>query len=410
MLRPYIVIRSHVARPPEEPGNGGRKWRKMSLTDTDGTTGVREAIRTLHPGYFALVMATGIVSIGMRNHGVYSLSVALLWLGFGAYVVLIVVTAVRVVAFRSEVVADLRDPRRAFGSFTFVAAADVLGTRLAVDTHFRVASVLLLVASLAWLVLGYVVPWTACLRTTHRPVLQHANGTWFTWVVASESVAVLAAALEPELQTGRRELALLAVFSWSVGVFLYAGAGIFVGARMLLYGLQPEDLTPPYWVSMGATAITVVAGARIVEMAEAPMVTATRGLIAGASVVFWAFGTWLIPPLVAAGIWKHVVHRIPLRYEATMWNVVFPLGMYGVGADYLGKADHLPIVEYIGADESWVALAAWAITFVAMLHHLATTLGGSATRRTAQEAPRSSYPDSSASTPPAAADPSSASR
>jgi tellurite resistance protein TehA-like permease len=78
---------------------------------------------------------------------------------------------------------------------------------------------------------------------------------------------------------------------------------------------------------MGATTITVVAGARIVEMAEAPMVDTTRGLIAGLSVVFWAFGTWLIPPLVAAGIWKHLVHRVPLRYEAPLWSVVFPVGM-----------------------------------------------------------------------------------
>lgn len=347
----------------------------MSLTDADGATGIREAVRTLNPGYFALVMATGIVSIAMHNHHAYAFSVMLLWLAVVAFVILVAATAVRIAAFRSDFTADLRDPRRAFGSFTFVAAVDVLGTRLAIDTHYRLASVLLIVGWLAWLVLGYVVPWAAVVRTTHRPVLQHANGSWFIWVVASESVAVLAAALEPELETGRRELALLAVFSWSVGVFLYAAAGIFVGARILLYGLRPEDLTPPYWVSMGATAITVVAGARIVGMASAPMVDATRGLIAGTSVVFWAFGTWLIPPLIAAGVWKHVVHRIPLRYEGPLWSVVFPLGMYGVAGDYLGKADQLPIVEYIGADESWVGLAAWAITFAAMVHHLITTVG-----------------------------------
>jgi hypothetical protein len=75
---------------------------------------------------------------------------------------------------------------------------------------------------LGWLILGYVVPWTAALGHRHRPVLQDANGTWFIWVVATQSVAVLAAVLQPELESGRRELALVAVFSWSVGVFLYA--------------------------------------------------------------------------------------------------------------------------------------------------------------------------------------------
>jgi tellurite resistance protein TehA-like permease len=362
----------------------------VSLTETetdhsaDRTTGVGEAVRTLNPGYFALVMATGIVSVAMYNHHIHALSVALLWLGCAAFVVLVALNVARIIVFRADFAADLKDPRRAFGSFTFVAAADVLGARLAGDAHYRVAFALLVIGWLAWLMLGYVVPWASVLRTTHRPVLAHANGTWFIWVVASESVAVLAAAVEPEFETGRRELALLAVFSWSVGVFLYAAAGVFVAARMLLYGLRPEDLTPPYWVSMGATAITVLAGARIVEMVSAPWVDATRGLIAGASAVFWAFGTWLIPPLIAAGIWKHVVHRIPLRYEGPLWSVVFPLGMYGVCGQYLGEADHLPSVEMIGASESWFALAAWIVTFVAMLHHLVTTIGFGTRVRTRQ--------------------------
>ncbi len=344
-------------------GRDGREVARRSF--------VAAGVEALHPGYFALVMATGIVSIAMRNHQAKVLSVVLLWLAALAYAVLVVLNVWRGIAFRGAVAADLADPRRAFGLFTFVAATDVLGTRLAVDAHHVAAFVLLGIGWMAWLVLGYLVPWTAVLGQARRPVLADANGTWFIWVVASQSVAVLAAVLEPAVGVGRRELALLAVFSWSVGVFLYAAAGIFVAARMLLYPLKPEDLTPPYWVAMGATAITVVAGARIVQMADAPMVEATRGLIAGTSVFFWAFGSWLVPPLIAAGIWRHLVHRVPLRYEAPLWSVIFPLGMYGVAGQYLGRADHLPIVEAVGADESWVALAAWALTFTAMLHHLA---------------------------------------
>ena len=352
----------------------------MSPTDRSvppevgGGSGAREAVRTLNPGYFALVMATGIVSIAMQSHQIYAVSVVLLWLSGIEYAVLVGAYTWRLAAFRAAVLADLSDPARAFGYFTFVAATDVLGARLAVDGYHIAALVLLAVGWVAWLALGYAVPWIAVLGRARRPVLQHANGTWFIWVVASQSIAVLAAALEPEVGTGRRELALLAVFSWSVGVFLYAAAGIFVAARLLLYDLRPVQLTPPYWVSMGATAITVVAGARIVDMADAPMVTATRVLIAGASVVFWAFGSWLIPALVAAGVWRHVVHHVPLRYEAPLWSIVFPLGMYGVAGDSLGQADQLPLVAAIGADESWVALVAWLLTFLAMLRHLVRTV------------------------------------
>jgi tellurite resistance protein TehA-like permease len=280
----------------------------MTSVDRDGQRPMTQGVRTLHPGYFALVMATGIVSIAMRNQNALPLSVTLLWLALIGYAVLAALTVWRLTRFRADIAADLADPRRAFGLFTFVAGTNVLGTRLVADDRITAGVALLSVGLASWLVLGYVVPWTALLGRLRRPVLQDADGTWFIWVVASQSVAVLAAALEPVMATGRRELALLAVLSWSVGVFLYASTAVLVTARMLLYPFTPEDLTPPYWVAMGATAITVVAGARIVQMADAPMVDATRGLVAGVSVVFWAFGTcavgWVAGPSRPARIWS----------------------------------------------------------------------------------------------------------
>ena len=329
------------------------------------------AVRALNPGYFALVMATGILSLGLGDRGAHSLSAVLLVLAAAAYVVLVSLNLWRFARFRADVHADLADPRRGFALFTFVAATDVVGTRIASDGHRAVALALLLVGVLAWVLLGYLIPWTALLGRAERPILGDANGTWFIATVASQSVVALAATLEPDVHTGQRELAMLAVLAWSVGVFLYGGVALLVAARMLFHPLRPADLTPPYWVSMGATAITVLAGSRIVDMADTPIVDAIRGLVAGASVVFWAFGTWLIPPLLAAGFWRHVRHRVPLRYDATLWSIVFPLGMYGIGSYLIGQADGLPIVTSIGADELWVAFGVWVVTFVAMLQSLA---------------------------------------
>ena len=51
----------------------------MMLRGT-GWAHVREAIQTLNPGYFALVMATGIMSIAMHQQHAYHLSKLLLWL------------------------------------------------------------------------------------------------------------------------------------------------------------------------------------------------------------------------------------------------------------------------------------------------------------------------------------------
>jgi tellurite resistance protein TehA-like permease len=82
----------------------------------------------------------------------------------------------------------------------------------------------------------------------------------------------------------------------------------------------------------------------------------------------------LVPVLVAAGWWRHVVRKVPLRYDATLWSIIFPLGMYAVAGIYLGRADRLPVVETVGRAELWVAMAAWVVTLAAMLAHVLRTV------------------------------------
>lgn len=330
----------------------------------------RDGVRTLYPGYFALVMATGIVSIALADLARPVLSAVLMWVAAGAYAVLVLLLGWRAVAFRADLARDLRDPARGFGIFTLVAATNVLGTRLTTAGHVTAGTVLLVAGAVAWLVLGYAIPW-ATLSSVHRPVVAVANGTWFIWVVATQSVAVLAASLEPALPALRRELALLAVCCWAIGTFLYVAVGGLVAARLLLYDVTPADLTPPYWVAMGAAAITVVSGVRITLMAAAPALLPTGGLIAGISVLFWAFASWLIPLLLVVGWRRHVTHRIPLRYEPALWSIVFPLGMYAVASRTLGGTLHLPIVTAVGTVLVWVAAVVWAAVGAAMLAHLA---------------------------------------
>jgi voltage-gated anion channel len=79
---------------------------------------------------------------------------------------------------------------------------------------------------------------------------------------------------------------------WSVGVVLYLMVATLVLTGRLLLEVRPDDLTPPYWVTMGATAIAVLASARILVMAgrcpESPRPPfKDRGLPAGWARVGW---------------------------------------------------------------------------------------------------------------------------
>jgi tellurite resistance protein TehA-like permease len=322
------------------------------------------AIRNLNPGYFALVMATGIVSRAVGVDGSARLSGILLALTIACYAILVVAYGWRLIGYRREFLADLADPRKTFAFFTFVAASDVLGSRLAADGHSWATVALLIVAIVVWLLLNYGVPLMLITRHGTKSALVGVNGTWFIWVVGTQSIAVSATVLPKPVPAS---LVALAVTCWSVGVVLYVMVAALVLTSLLQYPVRPTEVTPAYWVFMGATAISVLAGAQILLLPADPLVTAARPVIAGICVILWAFGTWLIPFLLATGVWRHLIRKVKLSYEPGLWSIVFPVGMYGVASRQLGKALHVSWLRTLGSDEAWLAFAVWAVVFLAML-------------------------------------------
>jgi tellurite resistance protein TehA-like permease len=327
----------------------------------------------MDPGYFALVMATCIVSRAMQLDGAHLLSGILLAVGIAAYVLLVVAYAWRITAYRADVRADAADPRRAFGFFTLAAGSGVLAARLAGDGHTAAAAVLLVIGGASWVLLSYGLP--LLIAGPGRPAaLAGANGSWFLWPVATQSVAVGLTSWPAPLPAWA---AAIAVACWAVGVLLYLLVAGLVTVALATVPAGPAGLTPAYWVFMGASAISVLAGAQIMRLPPSPLVTATSAVVAGLSVTLWAFGSWLVPFLVIAGIWRHVRHRVPLAYEPGLWSIVFPVGMYGVASHELGRVLRAPWLVTLGRDEAWAALAVWAAVLLAM----AVTLRRPGTRR-----------------------------
>ncbi len=337
---------------------------------SDGGSAFSGAIAHLSPGYFALVMGTGIVSIGLHLTGFVLLSIILLWIAGVSYAVLWVLYIWRAITHRAEMLHDLRSPEMAFAYFTVVAGTNVLAVRLTQEGLVSIALPLFLFAAVLWFVFGYVLPWQVFMTRDGKPILARTNGTWFIWAVASQSLAIGMAQVQPYFEAAAKWVGLLAVLSWSVGVALYAGVAMLVLLRIIHYGITPKEFEPPYWVAMGAMAIAVVAGTNIIDMQSTPMVEATRELIAGTVVVFWSFCVWLIPMLIGAGVWRHVIHKIPLTYVPTMWSIVFPVGMFAVASINLGRVDALPLVEVIGDGALVVAILVWALVFLAMIRSM----------------------------------------
>lgn len=339
------------------------------------------AVRDLHPAYFAFVMATGIISTGTSLLGPAWLSLALLVAASAGVAVLGVALVLRLAFFRSSFAADIREPDRVFGFFTISAGLGVVGVRIALAGHPLGTAILAAMAAAVWLVLAYGIPASLLLTRTQGSVLSGVNGSWLLWIVATQSLSLGAAILVPAWPSQAALLAPVATGLWCVGLLLYLIVVALILLRWLAIPVTPATLGPPYWILMGATAISVLAGAKDLALPETiPVVRATAGFTEGFSFALWAFGTWWIPLLIIFGLWRHVLRRWPLSYEPTLWSVVFPLGMYSVATLTFGRAAHLAFMEPLARFMLWVAVAAWALVAAAFLARLARRTGAGACR------------------------------
>ena len=260
--------------------------------------------------------------------------------------------------------ADLFDHLRAPGFFTAVAATAVLGSQflLIADGHI-VALALWGLALLLWLLLTYTV-FTVLVVKADKPTLDKGiNGGWLLAVVSTQSLAVLSALLASRLgQPYRLELNFFALSMWLWGGMLYIWMMSLIFYRYTFFAFSPADLSPPYWINMGAMAISTLAGCQLILNApDAPFLQSLLPFLKGFTVFYWATGTWWIPMLVLLAIWRHLLQRFPLRYDPLYWGAVFPIGMYAACTQQLTEALALPFLAFLPQTMLVFALAAWSL-------------------------------------------------
>lgn len=341
--------------------------RSPQDTTPPGVAGRFQAvIADLPSSCFAFVMATGIVSAALLKSGRPVPAEILFWVAISALVLLVVATIWRASAYPGRFAADIISPAKTFGFFSFVAGLNVLGLHYVMTGRPGVALVLGGVAAAAWLVLTYLIPGVLLLRPQSTPILNAANGSWFLWVVATQSMASAAAAAAGAHDSGG--LATLAAAFWGIGVMLYLLIGTLITLRLITRANRPADLSPTYWIFMGATAISVLAGSALLKLPDTfEAIAAMRGFVSGASFILWSLGLWWVPLLILFGIWRHVVHHHNMRYETALWSIVFPLGMLATSSMMFGQGQGIDVIDQIGHVTVWVAVPAWSVAVILMV-------------------------------------------
>jgi tellurite resistance protein TehA-like permease len=342
----------------------------MSTARTPETT--RSAIADLHPASFAIVMATGIVSVAAQLRGMSAIAMPLLWINVLFYVVLWIMTLVRVVRYRSEFVADLFDHNRCVGFFTLVAATCVLGNQFVIVVDGpQIALALWWLGVLLWAVITYAIFTVLTVKTAKPSLGEGLNGAWLVAVVAAQSVSALGALVASQFGQAREVVYFFALAMWLGGGMLYIWIIALVFYRYTFFPLDPRQLAPPYWINMGAMAISTLAGTLLAGRAsDSPLLSELLPFLKGMTLLFWATATWWIPLLLSLGVWRHVLRKVPLTYDVVYWSAVFPLGMYTACTHRLAEVTSEPFLDVIARYFIFIALAAWMLTFLGLLSRL----------------------------------------
>ena len=332
-------------------------------------------MKSLHPAYFAMVMATGIVSLAAHLVGPRWLAVSLLALNVVFAAVLAALTVARVVRHRDQVMADLLHHGRSVGFFTTVAATAVLGSQvLAISQAWRAAAALWFLAIALWAVSTYTIFTVLTVKAVKPALDEGIHGGWLVAVVAPQSVAALGAQLAPGFAENAAGVLFFCTAMWLGAGMLYIWIISLIFYRYTFVPMSPSDLAPPYWINMGAVAISTLTGSLLILAApHSPLLTELLPFLKGLTLMFWATATWWVPMLVTLGVWRHVYRRFPLRYDPLYWGAVFPLGMYTVCSYRLAEAIRFPALLAVPRVGFYVALAAWVATLFGLLRRLATT-------------------------------------
>ena len=302
-----------------------------------------------------------------------------------AYVVLVVLTVARAVGYRRALVADLKSHAKGFAFLTAVAATNVPGSASGVvHGWWTLAWGLWWVGIGLWAITLYPTLIAVVVGSSKPPLGTGINGTWFLLTVSTESIVVLGALLLARHPDDALAFPCLAAFTLGIVLYLIVMTMLFL--RWTFQELDPTEADPPAWIAAGAVAIVVLAGSNLLlASAASARIERLEPFVEGLVTLAWATATFWFPVMIAIGVWRHIVRRLPLRYHPSYWALVFPIGMYSAATFRMRAAIDLDALGWLPKVALAGALIAWTATFAGLVLQGTTSLRSKEDRRSLAE-------------------------
>jgi len=331
-------------------------------------------IKNFAPSWPSVVMGTGIIPVALLFMeplvpATKPLGIVFFMLSVVLFAIILVLSIVRTIVARDELVQDMRHPVAGNFFSTLPIAAMILaidfiqvGPRVvAPDLAHRIALGLFLLGTAGIYALGLAA--TAIMFGSRDIKPAHATFGWFIPPVSQLIVPVVGLDLSI-IYAGTALSAALFIISMTslgIGVMLFLFVGPNVYHRYLYHELPTSKMAPTVMIGLAPTAILTIIMVKLAGLAVAPgspwISPAFPATARALALVGWGFSVWWF--MLAIILVARHLRTAAVSFALGWWALSFPIGALAVSTGALNKLYRLPFFAWTEAGLTVVLLAVW---------------------------------------------------